>query len=59
LDIAALRQVEGGAAVEDVCRSLGIFQATFYIWQKKYGDLDASEVHCLRQLKVKMSGLNG
>ena len=47
----ALRQVEGGTAVEDACRSLEIFQATFYIWKKKYGDLGASEVHCLRQLE--------
>jgi putative transposase len=26
----ALRQAEGGTAVEDVCRSLSIYQATFY-----------------------------
>ncbi len=31
----ALRQGEGGTAVEDVCRSLGISRATFYIWKKK------------------------
>ena len=47
----ALRQAEGGTAVEDVCRSIGISQATFYIWKKKYGDLGASEVRRLRQLK--------
>jgi putative transposase len=46
-----LRQAEGGTAVEDVCRSLGISQATFYIWKKKYGDLGPSEVPCLRQLE--------
>jgi len=47
----ALRQAEGGTAVEDVCRSLGISQATFYIWKKKYGELGASEVRRLRQLE--------
>jgi putative transposase len=46
-----LRQAEGGTAVEDVCRSLGISQATFYIWKKKYGELGASEVRRLRQLE--------
>ena len=46
-----LRQAESGAAVEDVCRSIGISQATFYIWKKKYGDLGASEVRRLRQLE--------
>ena len=46
-----LRQAEPGTAVEDVCRSIGISQATFYIWKKKYGDLGASEVRRLRQLE--------
>lgn len=47
----ALRQAEGGTAVKDICRSLGISQATFYIWKKKYGELGASEVRRLRQLE--------
>ena len=54
-----LRQAESGTAVEDVCRSIGISQATFYpwrdssksFWKKKYGDLGASEVRRLRQLE--------
>jgi len=33
----ALRQAEGGTAVEDFCRNLGISQTTFYIWKKKRG----------------------
>jgi putative transposase len=28
----ALRQVEGGTTVADVCRQVGISEATFYIW---------------------------
>ncbi len=40
-----------GTAVEDICRSMGISQATFYIWKKKFGELDASEVRRLRQLE--------
>ena len=46
----ALRQAEAGMAVMDVCRSLGISEATFYIWKKKYGDLGATEVRWLRFL---------
>jgi putative transposase len=38
-----LRQAEAGTAVEDICRSMGISQATFYIWKKKFGELGASE----------------
>jgi putative transposase len=45
-----LRQAESGTAFEDICRSMGISQATFYIWKKKYGELGASEVRRLRQL---------
>ena len=39
----ALRQAEAGTPVIDVCRGLGISEATFYIWKKKYGDLGAGE----------------
>jgi hypothetical protein len=31
----ALRQAEAGTPVIDVCRGLGISEATFYIWKKK------------------------
>ena len=46
-----LRQAEAVTAVEDICRSMGISQATFYIWKKKFGELGASEVRRLRQLE--------
>jgi hypothetical protein len=39
----ALRQVEVGAPVGDVCRQPGVSEATFYAWKKKYahqGQLD-------------------
>lgn len=47
----ALRQAESGTPVSDVCRGLGISEATFYNWRKKYGELGASEVRRLRQLE--------
>jgi putative transposase len=31
----ALRQAESGTAVADVCRQLGVSEATFYVWKKK------------------------
>ena len=34
--VAALRQVEAGARVEDICRKVGISQATYYLWKRKY-----------------------
>jgi putative transposase len=47
----ALRQADSGTPVSDVCRHLGISQATFYIWKTKYASLGASEVRKLRQLE--------
>jgi putative transposase len=29
----ALRQVEGGTPVADVCRQIGVSEATFYLWK--------------------------
>ena len=35
----ALRQAEAGTPVGDVCRQMGIAEATFYVWKKKYANL--------------------
>jgi len=47
----ALRQVGSGTAVADVCRQLGVSEATFYVWKKKYAHLGVSELRRLRQLE--------
>jgi len=47
----ALRQVESGTAVADVCRQLGIRDATFYVWKKRFGHMGVGEVRELRQLR--------
>lgn len=47
----ALRQAEIGTAVADVCRQLGISEATFYVWKKKYAGLGSTELRELRQLR--------
>ena len=45
-----LRQAESGTAVADVCRQIGISEATFYIWKKKYANLAGTELRELRLL---------
>lgn len=45
-----LRQAEAGMRVGDVCRQMGISEATFYVWKKKYGELGVSELRQLRQM---------
>ena len=47
----ALRQAETGTRVAEVCRKMGISEATFYNWKKKYGGLGVSELRRLRQLE--------
>ncbi len=47
----ALKQAELGMAVADICRKLGVSEATFYNWKKKYGGLGPSELKRLRQLE--------
>jgi putative transposase len=47
----ALRQAEAGTAVGDVCRQLGISEATYYVWKKRYANMGLLEVRELRQLR--------
>lgn len=47
----ALRQAETGTRVAEICRKMGISDATFYNWKKKFGGLGVSELRRLRQLE--------
>ncbi len=49
--IRALREVDAGARVGDVCRQLGIVEKTFYRWREKYAGMEASEARRLRELE--------
>jgi putative transposase len=53
----ALKQAELGTAVEEVCRKMGISDATFYNWRKKFGGLGPSEVRRLKQLEEENAKL--
>ena len=47
----ALKQVETGTRVGEVCRKFGIAEQTFYRWKKLYGSLGTTELRRLRQLE--------
>lgn len=53
----ALRQAEAGTPVADVCRQMGVSEASFYLWKKKYGKLGLTEIRELRQLRDENSRL--
>src|ERR671910_2243527 len=55
--VFALQQAESGVTVAEVCRKLGISEATFYSWKKKYGGLDPAELRRLRQLEEENAQL--
>ncbi|SJN48163.1 Mobile element protein [Sphingobacterium sp. JB170] len=55
--VFALKQSETGVKVEEVCRKMGISEATFYNWKKKFGGLGITELRSLRQLEEENSQL--
>lgn len=55
--VFALRQAETGVRVAEICRKLGISEATFYNWKKKYGGLGVAELRRLKQLEAENAQL--
>ena len=55
----ALRQADGGTAVEEIIRKMGIAEATFYRWKKKYAGLGVAEMRRLKQLEDENKRLKG
>jgi putative transposase len=47
----ALREAESGRPVTEICRQLGISDATFYNWRKKFGGMGVSEIRRLKALE--------
>lgn len=50
--VFALKQAELGTTVPEVCRKLGVYDATFYTWRKKYDGISPSELKHMRQLDL-------
>ena len=53
----ALRQAESGIPVEEITRKMGISEATFYRWKKKFGGLGVAEIRRLKQLEDENKSL--
>jgi putative transposase len=52
-----LKQAELGTKVDEICRKIGISDATFYKWRQKYWGLGPSELRRLRQLEEESAKL--
>jgi putative transposase len=55
----ALRQADSGVPVEEILRKMGISEATFYRWKKKYGSLGVAEMRRLKALEDENRRLKG
>ena len=53
----ALKRVDAGLAVPEVCRELGISTATFYKWRAKYGGMDTSMMARMKELESENARL--
>lgn len=53
----ALRQADGGTAVEEICRKLGVSEATFYRWKKQFAGMGTVEIRRLKQLEEENAKL--
>jgi putative transposase len=47
----ALRQVESGKPVGEVCRQIGVSEQSFYRWKRRYEGMGVAELRRLRQLE--------
>ncbi|MCT9810930.1 transposase [Acidovorax sp. Be4] len=47
----ALRLADSGTPVVDMCRQIGISEAAYHTWKKKFGDLGVTELKRLKMLE--------
>ena len=47
----ALKRVEAGLSVPDLCREIGISTATFYKWRAKFGGMDTYLISRMKELE--------
>jgi len=52
-----IRHAESGNPVGDLCRQLGVSDATFYAWKKKYTHLGVRELRWLQQVEEENARL--
>ena len=55
--VYALRQVEQGTPVTELCRKLGVSETTFYLWKKRYAGMGVADVRKVKQLEEEVRRL--
>ena len=49
--VYALKQAEVGERVSEICRKMGVAEATFYNWKKKYKGMGITELRRMKELE--------
>lgn len=52
-----VREIDNGAPIGEVCRKLGVSEATVYNWKKKFTGMGTTEVRRLRLLEEENAKL--
>jgi len=47
----ALRQAESGVSIQEITRKMGVTEATFYRWKKKFAGMGIAELRRLKQIE--------
>lgn len=53
----AIKASESGVKVREICEELGISEATFYSWKKKFSGLSSEEGRKIKELEDKLQML--
>lgn len=53
--VAAIKKQEGGIATRELCREMGISEATFYNWKARYGGMEVSDVKKIKEMESELS----
>ncbi|BAN94843.1 transposase IS3/IS911 family protein [Plautia stali symbiont] len=53
----AIKASETGVKVRDICEELGISEATFYSWKKKFSGLSSEDGRKINELEDKLQNL--
>jgi putative transposase len=55
--VSALKKQEAGNSTREICRELGVAEATFYNWKAKYGGMEISDVKKMKTLEKENARL--
>jgi putative transposase len=53
--VAAIKKQESGIPTKEVCRELGISDATFYNWKAKYAGMEVNDVRKMKDMEAELS----